>query len=288
MSPGRRWRLVCIVYRGVLSVFSKSSLFLTASVLLASTTIASAQQAQHWWSGNWYLSVGAAGFSGPKFEGSKHNKLQFAPLVSFGKQGAGPRFTSRNDNPAFSLFDTGAIRAGIVGKFDPSRDSSDGSELKGLKKEKWGAELGGFVEVYPTDWLRARAELRQGIRSHSGLVADTAIDAFTDIAPNLRLSGGPRASFATSDYFNTYYGVNASESAASGLSRYNPGGGVKSIGVGGALTWQATENISASSFIEYSRLQGPAAGSSLVKERGDRNQLLIGVSATYKFNFTLN
>jgi outer membrane protein len=250
--------------------------------------MASAQQAHSWWSGDWYLSVGAAGFSAPKFEGSRHDKLQFAPLISFGKQGAGPRFTSRNDSASFSLLDTGAIRAGIVGKFVPSRDSGDGSELKGLKDVKWGAEVGGFVEVYPTDWLRARAELRQGIRAHNGLVADTAIDAFTDIAPNLRLSGGPRASWATSDYFDTYYGVDSVEAAASGLKRYNPGGGFKSVGVGGALTWQATQNLSTSSFIEYSRLQGPAAASSLVKQRGDRNQLVIGVSATYKFNFTLN
>jgi outer membrane protein len=269
-------------------VSAKLRLLLSVGLLVATTDIASAGDGQHFWSGDWYLTVGAAGFVAPKFEGSKHNKLQWSPLISVGKQGVGPRFSSRNDNPAFALIDSGAFRVGIVGKFVPSRDTSDGHELKGLKKVKWGAEAGGFAEVYPTDWLRARVEVRQGIRAHSGIVADAAVDAFTDITPELRLSGGPRMTMASSEYFDTYYGVDSRESAASGLSRYNPGGGVKSVGAGGALTWKATPNWTTSAFLEYTRLTGPAADSSLVRERGDRNQLLVGLSATYKFNFTLN
>lgn len=268
---------------------AKTSRLLISFAFFATTAgAAAAQDGQHWWSGDWYVSVGAAGFLGPKFEGAKHNKLQFSPLISLGKQGPAPRFSSRNDNPAFALLDTGTFRAGIVGKFVPSRDSGDGRELRGLKDVKWGAEAGGFVELYPTDWIRARAELRQGIRAHNGLVADVAVDAFADIAPNLRLSGGPRATFATAKYMDAYYGVDAKESAASGLDRDDPGGGLKSVGVGGALTWQATKNFSTSSFVEYQRLKGSAADSSLVRERGDRNQLVIGVSATYRFGFTLN
>ncbi len=268
-------------------MFAKSRLFVSFGLLVASASAAAAD-GQHFWSGNWYLSVGAAGFSAPKFEGGKHNKLQWQPLISVGRQGPGPRFSSRNDNPSFALIESDAFRFGIVGKFVRSRDSSDGRELIGLKKVKWGLEAGGFAEVYPTDWLRGRVEVRQGIRAHSGLVADAAVDAFTDITPELRLSGGPRMTVATNDYFNTYYGVNAREAAASGLSQYSPGGGVKSVGVGGALTWKASENWTTSTFVEYTRLTGPAADSSLVRERGDRNQLLIGMSASYKFNFTAN
>lgn len=103
----------------------------------------------------------------------------------------------------------------------------------------------------------------------------------------MRISGGPRASFASSGYFDAYYGVNAKEAAASGLSEYHPGGGVKSTGLGGAITWKVTEPMTASVFTEYSRLMGPAADSSLVKERGDRNQWTVGVSTTYRFNFSM-
>jgi outer membrane scaffolding protein for murein synthesis (MipA/OmpV family) len=148
-------------------------------------------------------------------------------------------------------------------------------------------EAGGFAEYYPTDWLRLRGEVRLGVHAYHGVVADLFADAFTDLTPTLRLSGGPRLSLASAGYFEAYYGVDAQESAASGLAVYSPGGGLKSAGFGGALTWQATDKITTSLFGEYSRLLGPAADSSLVKERGSANQFLFGVSATYRLDFTL-
>ena len=81
-------------------------------------------------------------------------------------------------------------------------------------------------------------------------------------------------------------GVSA-QSAASGLSVYDPGGGLRAVGVGGAVTWKTTDRITTSLFGEYAQLQGPAAASSLVKERGSPNQFLLGVSGTYRFDFSL-
>jgi outer membrane scaffolding protein for murein synthesis (MipA/OmpV family) len=40
-------------------------------------------------------------------------------------------------------------------------------------------------------------------------------------------------------------------------------------------------------FGEYSRLMGPAADSSLVQERGSRDQFMIGVSTSYRFDFSM-
>ena len=53
------------------------------------------------------------------------------------------------------------------------------------------------------------------------------------------------------------------------------------------MTWKTTEKVTTSSFGEYQRLLGPAADSSLVKERGSPNQFLFGVSATYRFDFQM-
>ena len=94
-------------------------------------------------------------------------------------------------------------------------------------------------------------------------------------------------SWASEDYFETYYGVNATESANSGLSQYYPGGGLNAIGVGGAYDWKVTEKLSASVFSEYYRLMGNAADSSLVEERGSPNQFTFGASAAYRFDFTI-
>ena len=257
---------------------------LAVAVSLLAAPVAQAGEGS-WISGDWYLTLGATGLVAPNFEGGKKYMFSAQPIISLGKVGPEARFTSRNDNISLALIDDGSVRAGLTGKFIFSRESKD--ELKGLDPVRFGGEVGGFFEFYPLDWVRARAELRHGIRSHNGFVADIAADAFYDVTPTVRISGGPRVSFASSDYFDAYYGVNAKEAAASGLSEYHPGGGVKSAGLGGAITWKVTEPMTASVFTEYSRLMGPAADSSLVKERGDRNQWTFGVSTTYRFNFTM-
>ena len=257
----------------------------SAAVLLSAGS-AVAQEA--WWSGDWYLKVGAAGFVAPRYQGDDSYILQGKPMISLGKGDETTRFTSRNDNPSFSLYDNEMIRAGLTGKLVMPRDKDTSSDLKGLEAVKLGVELGGFAEVYPTDWARLRAEVRRGIRSHDGVVVDVAADAFADITPTVRLSAGPRVSFATEDYMETYYGVSAKESARSGLKKYNPDGGVQSAGLGAAINWAATDKIDTSLFAEYSRLLGPVADSSLVTQRGSKNQFLIGLSATYRFDFKLD
>lgn len=271
----------------------KSTLLPVLSVALALGLVSNAHaqdqsaKGSNWYSGNWSLTIGAAGMVGPDFEGSQKYILSAVPLVSFGRQGTVTRFSSRNDNISFGLIDTGDFRAGLVGKLLLPRDSSDYRGLEGLHDVKFGGEAGLFAEFYPTDWLRVRGEVRRGIRTHNGYVGDLAIDAFTDVTPRIRISGGPRLSAASSDYFKAYYGVSDAESLTSGLSPYSPGGGFRSVGVGGAITWKTTDKVTTSLFAEYARLLGPAADSSLVRERGSADQFLVGLSATYRFDFTV-
>lgn len=257
------------------------------AVAAVSAGSASAQDVGGWFRGDWYLTVGATGMMAPDFEGSSDYMFRALPTISLGKAGPEARFSSRNDNISLGLVDDGNVRAGLAGKILFGRDSDDSDDLIGLDPVRWGGEVGGFIEFYPTDWVRVRTEVRHGIRSHDGIVGDLAVDAFYDVTPAIRVSGGPRLTMASSDYFDAYFGVSPAESVASGLAPYDPGGGIKSWGAGGAVTWKVNEQTTTSLFGEYSRLVGPAADSSLVQERGSENQFTIGVSATYRFDFTL-
>ena len=188
-----------------------NSAALGAALLIAA---ASGSQAEEgglfgWIHGDWHLKVGATGMVAPDFEGGKDYLFSASPIISLGKAGPEARFTSRNDAISFSLYDNGAVRAGVAGKLIFGRDGDDADELRGLDPVRFGGEIGGFAEVYPTDWLRVRGEVRHGIRSHEGVVADLSADAFYDITDRIRVSAGPRVSFASSDYFDAYYGVNA-------------------------------------------------------------------------------
>jgi outer membrane scaffolding protein for murein synthesis (MipA/OmpV family) len=238
-----------------------------------------------WFSGDWQLTIGASGAYVPEYLGDNDYEFRVTPLFSLGKAGPEARFVSRNDNISLSLIDSGAFRAGPNAKLIFGRDADDSPDLRGLDEIDFGVELGGFAEFYPTDWLRLRGEVRQGISSHKGVVADLSADAFYDVNEAIRVSGGPRARLATSKYFDAYFGVTPAESAASGLTVYDPKGGFESVGAGGAITWRTTDRITTSLFGEYDRLVGPAADSSLVRARGSDNQFEVGVSATYRFDF---
>jgi outer membrane scaffolding protein for murein synthesis (MipA/OmpV family) len=86
---------------------------------------------------------------------------------------------------------------------------------------------------------------------------------------------------------DAYYNVTKKRSAKHGLAAYNPEGGFKSVGFGSEVVWKATDRIEAGVFGQYNRLVGPAADSSLVRERGSRDQFVVGISTSYKFGFTL-
>ena len=140
-----------------------------ASVLLVAGSMHCAQAQERsgffdWVHGDWYLTVGAAGSMAPEFEGASKMILRAAPMISLGKKGPEARFNSRNDNISFALYEAGSFRAGAVGKIVFPRDD-DSDDLNGLEPVKWGGELGGFAEFYPTDWLRVRGEVRQGVRA---------------------------------------------------------------------------------------------------------------------------
>ena len=238
-----------------------------------------------WLSGNWYLKVGGSLLHGPKFEGAADRSVMFQPMISIGKHGPAARFTSRNDGISMALIDNGSFRAGPAGKFIWGRDAGTHSAINGLSPVRFGGELGVFADFYPTDFARVRAELRHGIRSHNGVVLDLSADAFFDVTDTVRVSAGPRTTWASARYFDAYYGVDATEAAATGLAPYSPGSGFKSVGLGGAITWKAMDELETSVFAEYSRLVGPAADSSLVRQRGSKNQTTIGASAIYRFDF---
>lgn len=265
------------------------STFLLSFLLLSTVSLqqALAGDGEPFYAGDWSLTLGGSVAHGPEFDGAKGRKLLFEPIISLGRQGQTTRFSSRNDSAGFGLFETENVKAGIAGKLITGRRAEDSDDLKGLHDVEIGVEAGAFAEVYPTENIRARAEVRQGIRSHDGQVVDLAVDAFADITPDVRISAGPRATWASKGYGKVYYGVNAAESAASGLDPYTPGSGWQSVGAGGAITWKATENVDTSLFAEYRRMVGVAADSSLVRQKGSEDQVTIGVSATYRFDFSL-
>ncbi len=231
------------------------------------------------------VSLGAEARYMPRWDGSADMRWVPVPLVDIRPAGTPHRFSAPRDGLGFGLIDAGEFRVGPVGKLRVPRKASDHPKLAGLGDVDWALELGVFAEYWVQPWLRARAELRQGLGGHRGLVGDLTMDAVWRATSQLTLSGGPRISFGSAAALRPYFGIDPAQSLASGLPVHDARGGVQSYGAGAQARYAWNPQWATHVFVEYERLAGSAADSPLVAQRGSRDQWTFGTGLTYTFDF---
>lgn len=232
----------------------------------------------------WTVTLGAEGRVLPTFEGAKNFNWTAFPVFQVRRSGTNASFRSPRDGISFAVYDQNNFRVGPTGKIKRYRHEGDDAALRGLGNVDWTVELGGFVEYWVAPWLRTRAELRNGIGGHHGLVADLSADGVYNFAPQWTLAGGPRMTMATSAALDPYFSISAGQSVASGLPVYTAKGGVRSYGAGAQLRYAFNPRWETYTYVEYERLSGDAANSPLVTVRGTRDQLAAGLGLTYSFD----
>jgi MipA family protein len=230
----------------------------------------------------WNITVGARVAAQPRFIGSKDMEFAIRPQFSMGR-GLGSRWlTLEDDNISIGLINGDRWRLGVTGRLVWSREEkSSRVALAGLGNTRFGGEAGAFAEFYPTEWLRARVDLRQGFVAHRSLMADLKLDAFTRLGNGWTIAAGPRVSFAGGDYMDRFFGVNAAQAALSGLPQYNPRSGLLSYGVAAQVGYKWNARVETVAFVQYSRLAAEAARAPLVVQRGSRDQVTVGVSTRW-------
>lgn len=224
------------------------------------------------------LELGLGGLVRPAYEGADDYLFQPWPIVTLhylrlpvlGEFGGGPE-TGFLFSPSF--------------RYVPERDEDDHDDLAGLDDVDAAFELGATIG-YRYGMFRGFATLRQGLGGHHGLVGELGADAIFEPTQKFTVSLGPRLGFASDDYLDTYLGVSAAESIASGLPEYDPGGGFKSLGFEGEARYALTPKWSLVGEAGYDRLIGDAADSPIA-EAGSVNQFNAGIGLTYRFGLDL-
>ncbi len=269
---------------------------LAASLFLSLTTLAQAQeQAQ----GrppqqDWTISAGAASLYAPAFTGSKDYNLSVMPdlrvqykdrLFASVPEGLGYNVVTRA--PGQNGWKIGPLAKVEFGRDEDGENAFtlDGgtNALRGMGDIDATLEVGGFVD-YRWGVVQSRLELRQGFGGHEGFVADANLNYADNVGP-VRFSVGPRLTYASQDYNQTYFGINAAQSAGTGLAQYNADGGLVSYGFGAFAMMPLAQALSLTAFGGYDWLGDEAADSPLVRQRGDDQQLSLGLGLSYRFGF---
>jgi outer membrane protein len=235
--------------------------------------------------GDWTVTMRGNLSVAPEYPGS--DALRTLPFPSIGLRRAGTpeRYSAPDDPISFGLLDLGAFRAGPSFRYVGSRKVSDHPELIGLANVPWTLEAGAFMEFWPSEFMRARVDLRYGLRGHQGVTFDMAADGVYRTGA-WTMAAGPRLGVASSSYMNAFFGVTAAEAFAnpSIAQAFDAEGGLKSAGAAASLGYRFSPQWAATGFARWDRLLGSAADSPVPKAFGSLNQFTFGGQVSYSFD----
>lgn len=246
----------------------------------------------------WVLTIGIAPVVAPAWQGSEDTALSIFPDLRLNYRDS--LFLSLPDGLGWNVVNRNGWKIGPLAKVRFGRQESNGGSpflvaggsdaLRGFGDINLAGEFGGFVQKsFASGKLRARAELRQGVGGHDGLIADTNL-VWSDRSADMKwlYSAGLRATWADSDFTNVYFGVSSEQSLAAGLPAFRTGGGLVSAGVSASLTrplGRFGKDGAVTLFTSADRLGDVVADSTLIRERGDRSQVTVGLSYAYRFSW---
>jgi MipA family protein len=242
------------------------------------------------------VTIGFAPVLSPVWQGSTDYALSVFPDIRVNYRD--DIFFSVPDGLGWNVVNRNDWKIGPLAKLRFGRNEDNGGSpflvtggsdaLQGMGDVDLAIEFGGFVQKgFVNNQLRARAEVLQGTGGHEGLVANTNLSwngAKRD--RSLLYSAGVRATWASSDFTNTYFGVNALQSAATGLPVSRTGSGLVNAGINGSLTkplGRFGRDGALTLFTSYDRLGDVVTDSSLIRERGQRGQFTLGLAYGYRF-----
>lgn len=224
----------------------------------------------------WTISLGVSAGVAPDYEGSNDYKFGYGPNLAASWRNL---IFYRGKTLGVNLLSNKNLQAGPILARASGRSEDSNDKLNGLGDIDSSIEAGGFVS-FRKDPFRFRLEARQDIDSgHEGaLVQLSAGSTLPFENPMFLLMVG--TTWASDDYMESFFGINETQSANSGLKSYKAKAGIKDIKIAMTVGYAITNRWRIGGAVEYKRLVGDAADSPIVD---DENQFLTGISLSYHF-----
>ena len=229
--------------------------------------------------------VGAGIANRPKYPGSRDNVWRAFPFASlaYGRffLGAEPGAGS-GAGLGVNLYRSGGLRLGAILSADlrSPRKESDDSSLTGMGDIERTVRAGVFAS-YSVSWLTLRASTASDIagNDHGTFARLDALGRYR-ATDKLTLSAGPGLTWANSERAQTFFGVSAAQSAASGLPEYHPGSGVESVRFSFSGRYAIAPRWTAGVFVSLGRLVGDSADSPITQSTVQNSTVVFG---SYRF-----
>jgi outer membrane scaffolding protein for murein synthesis (MipA/OmpV family) len=214
----------------------------------------------------WSLTLGAGFGYGSLYQGGAEREVFALPVIeasyynwSLGLDGLRYRFLNTDE------FVVGAGVGYDFGRED--KKDSVPARARGIGDVDGGATASLFAEYKPHELIGLSADVTQSSGdAESLLVTVGAGSEFPLYGDSLSGNLGVSATWANESHMRSYYGVNARQSARTGLKRFNAESGIESVNVSAGVTYMITERWAYSINGGVDVLQGDAADSPIIED----------------------
>lgn len=231
----------------------------------------------------WDVSVGGGILLKPEFMGSEDYEIMPVPMIDARWEN---RLTiNTREGVAYDVLQAPNYRVGGGLGYDFGRDDDDGEDnwLRGMGDIDATIEARAYGEYgWGPVWVEGEVAGDAISNGHEGMTATVALEYRQRSGQNLFVSFGPSLTWASEDYMQSYFGVDARQAAASRFGRYSADSGLRDYAFDGSAiyTFGSEGEWFASGFGRVSRLVGDAADSPVVQEEV---QLSGGAAVGYRF-----
>ena len=192
--------------------------------------------------------------------------------------------------------DIGTISKGLSFQIGPTinyrfeRSDVENERVDNMRDVDDALEVGGFVALSKwgvfgeRDSLTGRIEmLGDTSDAHDGHLVSLNLSYAKPIDKKWRIGLGVESTYASDEYAETYFSVDADNASRSGLAVYGAEGGFKDVGVSASLQYSFSQNWGVLTHARVSRLLGDAVDSPVVDDEGSATQFLGGIAVSYRF-----
>lgn len=186
-----------------------------------------------------HITIGIGGAVLPEFQGSEDYFIQPIPVVDI-KQG--PFFLNLGDGLGINVIDSSNFRAGV--SVTPVVGYDADKVPEGIGKLGISAGARGFVSGTLGGVVGTLAVTAPFAGDADGLFVEGEIEYPVRVTDRLLIVPSISATWADKKYLGSYFGVNAEQAAASGLSEYHPSSGFQNVGATLSINYRLTDHIS--------------------------------------------
>lgn len=216
--------------------------------------------------------VGAVLIAGSAYAGSDERRTMLVPLLDY--QWKNGWFAGTANGIGINLSKRPDLQYGLRLTADFGRKASRSDALNGMGDVDAAPEVGLFFNQSLTREVFLTSSLRYGA-GDGGVVLDLGAGYATALAPSWRLAVGGAVSLADATYLQSFFGVNSSQSAASGYAEYRPSAGLRDGRANLALTYLFNRQTSLTTGLTLSALQGDARDSPLVRQATSTSGVMV-------------